>query len=65
MSSTISMINSNNRDAEIEKTLLGLDFFNDLDKHMYSDSMEIIEPFKDGDYEIDTVYAIGNDRQMR
>ena len=43
---------------------IGLDFFNDLDKHMYSDSMEIIEPFKDGDYEIDTVYAIGNDRQI-
>ncbi|WII10056.1 PD-(D/E)XK nuclease family protein [Methanomassiliicoccales archaeon LGM-DZ1] len=44
--------------------VIGLDFFNDLDKHMLSGDFEEIDLFKDGDYEIDKIYSIGNDRQI-
>lgn len=45
--------------------VIGIDFFNDLDKHMLPPAYDIIEPFVEGEsYGIDTVYGIGNDRQI-
>ena len=44
--------------------VIGVDLFDDLDKHFLSPEYEEIDPFTDGDYEIETIYAIGNDRQI-
>ena len=44
--------------------VIGLDLFNDLDKHMLPQEFDEIDPFTDGDFEIDTIYGIGNDRQI-
>ena len=44
--------------------VIGLDLFNDLDKHMLPPEFDEIDPFTDGDFEIDTIYGIGNDRQI-
>ena len=44
--------------------VIGLDLFNDLDKHMLPQSFDEIDPFTDGDFEIGTIHGIGNDRQI-
>ena len=44
--------------------VIGLDFFDDLDKHFIPLDHEEIDIFKEGNYEIDTIYEIGNDRQL-
>jgi len=41
-----------------------VDWFNDLDKHFLPIGCDIIEVYGDGEYSIDTVYCIGNDRQI-
>ncbi len=43
---------------------IGLDLFDELDKCMNINGIDEIDLFKDGDYGIDTIYAIGNDRQI-
>ena len=40
------------------------EFFNDLDKHFIPINHESISIFKKDQYEIDTIYDIGNDRQL-
>ena len=44
--------------------VIGMELFDDLDKHFIPVEYTEIDPFTDGDYEIDTIYAIGNDRQI-
>jgi CRISPR/Cas system-associated exonuclease Cas4 (RecB family) len=47
--------------------VIGIDLFDDLDKHFipFNFKFDIVELFKDdGRYDIDTVYAVGNDRQV-
>ncbi len=44
--------------------VIGVDLFDDLDKHFLSPEYTEIDPFTEGDYEIETIYAIGNDRQI-
>lgn len=44
--------------------VIGIEFFNDLDKHFIPDEHHEIDLFKKGDYEIDKIYSIGNDRQI-
>lgn len=45
--------------------VIGLDLFNDLDKHMLPRDFDEIDSFADGeDYEIQTIYGVGNDRQI-
>lgn len=44
--------------------VIGVDLFDDLDKHFLSPEYIEIDPFTDGEYEIETIYAIGNDRQI-
>lgn len=40
------------------------ELFNDLDKHFIPIKHESISIFKDDEYSIDTIYEIGNDRQL-
>ncbi len=45
--------------------VIGVELFNDLDKHMIPKTFTEVEPFVDGEeYEIQTVYGVGNDRQI-
>ncbi|MCL2318202.1 MAG: PD-(D/E)XK nuclease family protein [Methanomassiliicoccaceae archaeon] len=44
--------------------VIGLDFFDDLDKHFIPPGHKEIEIFTDETYEIETIYEIGNDRQL-
>jgi len=44
--------------------VIGLDLFDDLDKHFIPMDFIEIDLFKKGDYDIDTIYQIGNDRQI-
>ena len=45
--------------------VIGLKMFNDLDKHMLPPDFDEIDPFiEDEEYEIGTIYGIGNDRQI-
>jgi hypothetical protein len=44
--------------------VIGEEFFNDLDKHFIPIDHEPIDIFKDEEYEIETIYEIGNDRQL-
>ncbi|MDR0198759.1 MAG: hypothetical protein LBI08_03350, partial [Methanomassiliicoccaceae archaeon] len=45
--------------------LIGLDLFDDLDKHFIPAEFEEIDMFRDdGNYDIGTVHAVGNDRQV-
>lgn len=43
--------------------VIGLDLFDDLDKHFVLPSVDEIDLFKEGEYHIDTIYAVGNDKQ--
>ena len=45
--------------------VIGLDLFNDLDKHMLPCEFDEIDAFVEGEeYEIGTIYGVGNDRQI-
>ena len=44
--------------------IIGLDMFNDLDKHFIPADFKEIQMFSGGRYDIGTVYAVGNDRQV-
>ena len=44
--------------------VIGLDFFDDLDKHFIPQDHIEIGIFTDGNYEIDVIYEVGNDRQL-
>ena len=44
--------------------VIGIDFFDDPDKHFIPEKYEEIDIFKNGVFEIGKVYAVGNDRQV-
>ena len=44
--------------------VIGLDLFDDLDKHFIPPDHEEIDIFTDGNYEIDEIFVVGNDRQL-
>lgn len=44
--------------------VIGLDLFDDLDKHFVPLSFKDVDIFKDGDYTIDRIYRVGNDREI-
>jgi len=44
--------------------VIAVDLFNDLDKHFIPLEYTPISIFKDEEYDIDTIYEIGNDRQL-
>ncbi|MBE6528619.1 MAG: PD-(D/E)XK nuclease family protein [Thermoplasmata archaeon] len=44
--------------------VIGVDLFNDLDKHFIPIDYEPISLFTDEEYEIDRIYEVGNDRQL-
>lgn len=44
--------------------VIGVELFDDLDKHFIPLSCDFIDIIKDGDFKIDTIYEIGNDRQI-
>ena len=44
--------------------VIGIELFNDLDKHFVPARHDEIDIFTDGTYEIDTIYEVGNDRQI-
>lgn len=45
--------------------VIGIEFFNDLDKHMLPPAYDVIDMFVEGEkFEIGTIYGIGNDRQI-
>ncbi len=44
--------------------VIGVDLFDDLDKHMIPYDFEDVDIFRSGKYEIETINEIGNDRQL-
>ncbi|MDR2698233.1 MAG: PD-(D/E)XK nuclease family protein, partial [Candidatus Methanoplasma sp.] len=44
--------------------VIGIEFFDDLDKHFIPRDHDEIDIFTDGGYEIDVIYEVGNDRQI-
>lgn len=44
--------------------VIGIEFFDDLDKHFVPVEHDEIGIFSDGRYEIDKIYEVGNDRQL-
>ena len=44
--------------------VIGVEFFNDLDKHFIPLDFEPISIFAEEEYQIPTIYEIGNDRQL-
>jgi len=44
--------------------VIGLDFFDDLDKHFNPPGLDEIDIFTDEEYNIDKIYEVGNDRQI-
>ncbi|MDR1954777.1 MAG: PD-(D/E)XK nuclease family protein [Candidatus Methanoplasma sp.] len=44
--------------------VIGIELFDDLDKHFVPAEHDEIDIFTDGRYDIDTIYEIGNDRQI-
>lgn len=44
--------------------VIGIELFDDLDKHFIPIRHDEIDMFKTGDYKMDVVYEIGNDRQI-
>ncbi|MDR0791595.1 MAG: PD-(D/E)XK nuclease family protein [Methanomassiliicoccaceae archaeon] len=44
--------------------VIAIELFSDLDKHFIPSDFDEIDIFKDGRYDMDTVYAVGNDRQV-
>lgn len=57
--------NSNYFRSKKSIAVIGVDFFNDLDKHFIPLDCDFIDVIKDDDgFEIDTIYEVGNDRQI-
>ncbi len=48
----------------LKVAVIGVDFFNDLDKHFIPAVHEEISIFTKDEFEIDNVYEVGNDRQI-
>lgn len=44
--------------------VIGIELFDDLDKHFIPIDHDEIDIFGDGEYDIDTIYEVGNDRQI-
>lgn len=44
--------------------VIGIELFDDLDKHFIPTVHDEIDIFKDGKYDIDVIYEVGNDRQI-
>ncbi|MDR3075154.1 MAG: PD-(D/E)XK nuclease family protein [Candidatus Methanoplasma sp.] len=44
--------------------VIGIEFFDDLDKHFIPAEHDEIDIFTDGEYAIDVIYEVGNDRQI-
>ncbi|MCL2712516.1 MAG: PD-(D/E)XK nuclease family protein [Methanomassiliicoccaceae archaeon] len=44
--------------------IIGLDMFDDLDKHFIPSVYDEIDLFKKGEHHIEQIYAVGNDRQV-
>ena len=44
--------------------VIGIEFFDDLDKHFIPIDHDEIDIFTDGRFEIDIIYEVGNDRQI-
>ncbi|MCL1979199.1 MAG: PD-(D/E)XK nuclease family protein [Methanomassiliicoccaceae archaeon] len=44
--------------------VIGMDFFDDLDKHFIPIDHTEVDIFCDGKYEIESIYEVGNDRQL-
>ena len=44
--------------------VIGVELFDDLDKHFIPLNCDFIDIIKDGSFEINTIYEIGNDRQI-
>ncbi len=44
--------------------VIGVELFNDLDKHFIPDDCEFIDIHTDEEFTIDTIYETGNDRQL-
>lgn len=44
--------------------IIGLDLFDDLDKHFIPLEFKDVDMFEDGDYDIEKIHQIGNDRQI-
>ena len=55
-----------NREFFIGKkvAVIGIDFFDDLDKHFIPKDHDEIDIFNEGRYDIETIYEVGNDRQI-
>ena len=44
--------------------VIGVELFDDLDKHFIPLDADFVDMFDDGEYEIGTIYEVGNDRQL-
>ena len=44
--------------------VIGVDLFDDLDKHFIPLDADFVDMFDDGVYEIETIHEVGNDRQL-
>lgn len=53
-----------NDGEDLKVAVVGVELFNDLDKHFVPDDPVFVDIFTDGDYEIDTIHVIGNDRRL-
>ncbi|MCL1811607.1 MAG: PD-(D/E)XK nuclease family protein [Methanomassiliicoccaceae archaeon] len=49
---------------EKKVAVIGIEFFDDLDKHFIPIDHDEIDIFCDGGYEVDVIYEVGNDRQL-
>ena len=53
-----------NQFSKRRPAVIGIELFDDLDKHFVPLDHDEIDMFGDGDYDIPTIHAIGNDRQI-
>ena len=44
--------------------VIGVELFDDLDKHFIPLDADFVDMFDDGEYEIETIHEVGNDRQL-
>ena len=51
-------------DIKGKVAVVGIDMFNDLDKHMIPRDYLDVDIYEDGEYTIQEIYRIGNDRQL-
>ena len=50
--------------SEKKVAVIGIEFFDDLDKHFIPKDHDEIDIFTEGRYDIETIYEVGNDRQI-